>query len=675
MKQQSDTKRNDFEAVKKALSAASLPENLSAQAIEDLVTGVRQKKSKKGAVRRAVAGVVAASIVLCGLFVLDAAVYAPSLKPNDNEVVYVNDYSKILSIMKDYKKSEAFRQRIMFSYSKSDGAFDKIAVGVPEVAPASPDTSQTGNINSSVAAADFSVTNTRVDGIGEADVVKTDGRNLYIAGRDKIRIVKPGENGKLEKLASFEPLEGIADKDENEISYYSKHSSCRMYDIGGIQGLYVNGTQLWADFCCRKGGKTVSGVVFYDISDPSAPVLKKVVIQDGLYISSRAVGGSLVLVSRSIVSWDNDIDVKIIPEVCSGEGKDFLSAEKVSSRDIAIASTESPDGFVIVSKIDTQTFESKPETTAVLGGGSDIYCTDKTLYIATMCLDGSSTKIIAFDITDKKPSLSATGSVKGRVLDTFSMDEFNGYVRIATQDIEGNRIYVLDKAFKEVGIIENIAKGEQIKAVRFSGETGYVVTFLQTDPLFVIDLKNPEKPEIKGELKIPGFSSYLHPVGKNLLLGVGVGGTESGTDGSAKLSLFDVADPTSPKETDTFILSGAWFETNYKAFVADTEDNAYFVPYSRWGLVRSESGKVVSDTTQMYAGILRIAVENGKITKKCNYEVLAETKYKGNYATVTFSRAAFVGNTVYGIDCYGVPCCVYSFDKSSGTHLGEEIFD
>ena len=335
-----------------------------------------------------------------------------------------------------------------------------------------------------------------------------------------------------------------------------------------------------------------------------------------------------------------------------------------------------PEGFLIVSKTNLDTLESKPEATALLGGGSDIYCTDSTVYVATECYDTKSektnTKLTSFDITGEKPQLKASGTVEGTMLDTFSMDEYNGYIRVAVTRSGDNCVYVLDTDMKKVGALENIAPGETVRAVRFSGSTGYVVTFLQTDPLFVIDLSSPESPAIKGEVKLPGFSSYLHPVGKKLLLGVGVGGTEEGTDGSAKLSLFDVSDPSAPKEVDSFVMENADFNTEYKAFIEDSDPNTYLIPFNCWRYSQNEyEDNILSTDAKRSTGVVRISVENGKLVQKNIYEV---TSIDDNGAA-QFTRAAFVNNTLYGIDCYGLTGKIISFNKTTGETLGEFVFE
>ena len=671
--------RKDADEIRASLPEMHLPESLSAESVTDLVSGVEQKKPKKKIVRRIIAGAVAACLVVTGLFVLDAAVYTPVINPKEGEIEYAQDYSELLSIIKDYRKSENFKNRMSTMngakiMDQAQTVVDADGVGVPEsVRESAYADAKNGS--------SYSRTNTRVEGIGEADIVKTDGKNLYIVKGSTIYIVKLGSDGKPEKTSKISPLDTLADKDEKgklvdevDSGFGVYHSRC-IFVTNYVRGIYVYNSTLVVELCCVRNKKIQTGIAVYDIGDTSAPKVKRVFMQDGSPISSRVAGNSIILVSNSVI-YSETIDDGIIPRVSSGENGSDMKDEMVRSGDIAVANAANPEGFLIVSKTNLDTLESKPEATALLGGGSDIYCTDSTVYVATECYDTKSektnTKLTSFDITGEKPQLKASGTVEGTMLDTFSMDEYNGYIRVAVTRSGDNCVYVLDTDMKKVGALENIAPGETVRAVRFSGSTGYVVTFLQTDPLFVIDLSSPESPAIKGEVKLPGFSSYLHPVGKNLLLGVGVGGTEEGTDGSAKLSLFDVSDPSAPKEVDSFVMDNADFNTEYKAFIEDSDPNTYLIPFNCWRYSQNEyEDNILSTDAKRSTGVVRISVENGKLVQKNIYEV---TSIDDNGAA-QFTRAAFVNNTLYGIDCYGLTGKIISFNKTTGETLGEFVFE
>ncbi len=189
----------------------------------------------------------------------------------------------------------------------------------------------------------------------------------------------------------------------------------------------------------------------------------------------------------------------------------------------------------------------------------------------------------------------STGEVPGSPLNQFSLDEFDGYLRIATtlggrfgfgwwvNGESSNDLYILDKDLEVIGDRKDLGKGERIYSARFIEDRGYVVTFKETDPFFVFDLSNPQNPKLAGELKIPGYSSYLHPIEKNKILGIGKEGD------NVKISLFDVFDPQNPKEISKYTLEEYFsdiLETHH-AFLLDDKHKIFFLPGSRGGYVFS----------------------------------------------------------------------------------------
>ncbi|RLI75606.1 hypothetical protein DRP05_14465 [Archaeoglobales archaeon] len=182
--------------------------------------------------------------------------------------------------------------------------------------------------------------------------------------------------------------------------------------------------------------------------------------------------------------------------------------------------------------------------------------------------------------------VTANGKVPGRVLNQFSLDEYKGYLRIATtvgMADTTNDLYVLDGKLNIIGSLKDYGKGERIYAVRFVMDKAYVVTFKQTDPLFVMDLSDPKNPEMRGELEIPGYSSYLHPIDENTIIGIGKEGR------SVKISLFDVSNPEKPIEIDKYLLDEYWSDilSTHHAFLIDKKHEIFFLPASKGGYVFS----------------------------------------------------------------------------------------
>ena len=211
-------------------------------------------------------------------------------------------------------------------------------------------------------------------------------------------------------------------------------------------------------------------------------------------------------------------------------------------------------------------------------------------------------------------SIQATGAVPGSLLNQFSLDEYNGDLRVSTT-VGGNNwfswgrggesvndVYVLGSDLKKKGEVLDLGKGERIFSTRFMGDQGYVVTFRQIDPFYVLDLSNPSAPKLSGELKIPGYSSYLEKISDDLVLGVGR------ENNNVKVSLFDVSVASAPKEVAKYLLKDEWseVENNHHAFMLDADNKTFFIPGSQGGYFFSyaDNGLKLSSTVSQ-SGVTR----------------------------------------------------------------------
>ncbi len=194
-------------------------------------------------------------------------------------------------------------------------------------------------------------------------------------------------------------------------------------------------------------------------------------------------------------------------------------------------------------------------------------------------------------------SVAATGDVPGYLLNQFALDEYEGNLRVAVTVDGGlgsaesvNDVYVLNNALSVVGSVKDLGKTERIYSVRFMGDVGYVVTFRQTDPFYVLDLSVPTAPKVAGELKIPGYSAYLEYLGDDRVLGVGREG------GGVKLSIFDVSDPAKPTEKSKYVIKDSWSEVegNHHAFLRDADNKVFFIPGSEGGYIFSYANGTLS---------------------------------------------------------------------------------
>ena len=328
---------------------------------------------------------------------------------------------------------------------------------------------------------------------------------------------------------------------------------------------------------------TSTKVMIYDINNYD---LVREIETEGSYCSSRKVDDDIYVISNKYVYFYNDINpedvVPLFKDTCveNGETKEVDITSIKCFPDIE---DDDECSYMMITSFSLDNISEKANVETFIGTGEEIYCSKENLYVTKSSYPGwlrydntnGKTKIRKFAIYNGKIKYVAEGEVKGTLLNQFSMDEYDGNFRITTtkesswnSDTSENNLYVLNKDLKVIGKLEGLAKGERIYSTRFMGDKCYVVTYKTVDPLFVIDLSEPTNPEVLGELKIPGYSSYLHPFGENYLIGFGedsiekivknYDGTERVTAYSTglKLAIFDVSDYNNPKELDSVKIGG-----------------------------------------------------------------------------------------------------------------------
>lgn len=432
----------------------------------------------------------------------------------------------------------------------------------------------------------YTGTNVQVSGVDEGDIIKNDGRYIYlISGGGR-----------------YEPRVKIFDTETMETVYNGKIDS--QNDDITIQELYVSGDTMTVIYTVYEKPETgrvaysylyvdsTTYIELYDITDRNAPKKISTTSQDGSFRNSRMIGSVLYTLSNYYVNGENEEQIKenAIPRVAGEE----IRCDCIYRFDYDALS------YTVISALDTSKPGEKANSVAVLDQAQEVYCSESTLYfLNTEYGAGPVTDIVAFSLDGTSVECTARGRVPGSFNNNYSFDEYKGYLRAATTDYDYTayedvcRIYVLDKNLEIVGKTENLAEDEQIKSVRFMGDKGYVVTFRQTDPLFSLDLSDPTNPKITGELKLPGYSTYLHPISDSMLLGIGYGGDEENADtNKLKIALFDISDMTSPALVDEFIIDSASSDVNYetKALIHYPQKNIIGIPvstYHNYGMTRS----------------------------------------------------------------------------------------
>jgi hypothetical protein len=297
-------------------------------------------------------------------------------------------------------------------------------------------------------------------------------------------------------------------------------------------------------------------------------------------------------------------------------------------------------GFDMISLLDIDVSTGLPGELAptaavgVLASGQTVYASLDRFYVATnrwfpvdvqaqgdaadAWNESYSTDLHAFAIGSGEPvTYLASGSVAGSLRNQFSMSEHDGFLRIFTTtgspwgqlDSETQLVVLAegDGRLEQVGSVGGLGRGETLYSARMIGDRGYAVTFRQVDPFYVLDLSDPAAPAVTGELKIPGFSTYLHPVGEHRVLGVGKAATDDGQVTGFKLSLFDVTDPADPLEIDTWTLDGAESAAEYDHRAFQMIGSTAVVPIRTWGLDGEEfNGAVLFEIGDTITEIGRI---------------------------------------------------------------------
>jgi inhibitor of cysteine peptidase len=445
-----------------------------------------------------------------------------------------------------------------------------------------------------------SETNNQVQGVDEGDIAKTDGAYIYQVMNQKL-VISKAVPAKDMKVVSSIPFDHDI---QPRHLYMGKDKIVVIGESWSHEGRETNEKMIPRPI---NGSSTV---MIYDISNKEKPSLIRTVEVEGQYMTSRKINGTLYFVSNLYPDYwlaDKNPETDLRPRVkdsLEGEGAKPIPPDSISY----FPQSNQPD-FTMISALDIEDPKADLNVQSYLGSGNSIYMSRENLYIAVEKFgdkeswDASSTEVYKFAVDDSKITYKASGQVPGRVLNQFSMDEHEGYFRIATTDGEVwndekpslNALYILDSNMKKTGEVAGLARGERIYSVRFMGDRAYIVTFKQVDPLFVIDTADPENPEVLGELKIPGFSTYLHPIDENHLIGFGFD-TKIMDDGKSfnkeprivrngmKISLFDITDFNHPKESDTEIIGGSgthsYLLEDHKALFHEPSRHLYGFPIS-----------------------------------------------------------------------------------------------
>lgn len=525
------------------------------------------------------------------------------------------------------------------------------------------------NLETNTRSENYSKTNTQEENVDEADIVKVDGNYIYYVIENKIIIVDIKEE--LKQVAQidyseeeFNPSEIYVNKDKlivlgNE-HIYSRNNIKTAYETADVA--YVT-----------SDSKQKSVVIIYDLSDISNPKEIRKVEVDGYYMSSRMIGNNIYFVSNKYMYLQN-MCKRDIQELNENDYKPKYTDSAISNEEKCIEFNNiyyfdniENTSYLMIAGLDILSSKEVCIET-LLGAGEIIYSSEKNMYIAKAKTQydintgeflGGITKIIKYELNNGIVQFKAETDIDGVVNNQFSMDEENEYFRIATtvgrtwnmDENTSNNLYVLDRDLKEVGKLQGLAKEEKIYSVRYVGNKAYMVTFKEVDPLFVIDLSNPSKPEVLGELEIPGYSTYLHPYDETHLIGFGYDTKEDGTritTNGLKMAMFDISDLNNPKELFKVNIGDKSTSSeliyNHKALLFSKEKNLIAFPVIKYSSSGNNSRAQIYDIDLEKGFTLRGELSTGN-TKD----------YKKNIERVIYSDNIFYTlsqRLIAGFDMY-----------------------
>jgi inhibitor of cysteine peptidase len=503
----------------------------------------------------------------------------------------------------------------------------------------------------------YSTTNIQVEGVDEADIVKTDGKYIYVATNNNF--YSASQNNVYIVKADPQDLRVIAEIALGNNTYvaglFLSQDSSKLVVLGSQYQVYTY------EEAARSEGVMIypypssvnTFLCVYDVSEKASPVLARNLTLSGSYFNSRMIGNYVyAVVSQPTYLINNDV---VLPQVYENAKASEIEPTRIYYADIV------DNYFTFTTFIGLNIMDDAQEPTnmtVMMGGTSNMYVSLSNIYVTypTWSEQGQYTSIYRVRVNGSELTFEAKGSVPGYVLNQYSMDEYNGHFRLATtwqKTTQMNNVYVLNMNLTTVGKLEDLAKEERIYSARFMGDKCYLVTFRQIDPFFVLDMSNPADPKVAGELKIPGYSSYLHPFDENHVIGLG---KENNT---VKLSLFDVTNVNAPTEIAKYIVEGDYTDSEAlqepKAFLFDKQKELLVIPISKtnYGVIDTKDGETFEQQGGFWQGAYVFKLTTSGFTLRggiTHQEYTTSSQYYYGYDyNMWVHRALYIDNTLYTV--------------------------
>lgn len=542
--------------------------------------------------------------------------------------------------------------------------------------------SSTGNSSSSK---DYSTTNIQVENVDEADITKTDGNYIYSISEDKVIITNVMDPENITKAATISLTDSAIPED---IILYND----KLVVIGASQS---STTYYYSRF-----GNTIVNI--YDITNRENPILAKKYTLYEPYYTSRCIDNKLYVISSGTLREENDEIIAYYSE--DNEQKD-IGYDNIKYLDKLKTKKQT-----IISMVDLNNPTKNVNVSSYLMDISNAYVSENSIYLLNQKYEGYNydvppisslfgvwgaigpfryeeesedsgyyTEIYKFDILeDGTVEYSCNTKVKGKTINQYSVDEYNDILRVALYDNnDGSRVVTFDKNLNKLGETSYLAKGERMYSSRFVGDKAYLVTYKTVDPLFVIDLSDANNPKLLGELKIPGYSTYLHPYDENHLIGIGMETQEVINRNSygqvtsvtskivgMKMALFDVSDVNNPIQISSTVIGDrrttSAILTNPKALLFSKEKQLIAIPVNNYAedFEVSESS-TYSSTISSYTNYSKEYISEGYLVYKINTEegfslkgVITHDVTKNSnyyYYTTKLLRGMYIDNNLFTV--------------------------
>src|SRR5438876_2309731 len=513
-------------------------------------------------------------------------------------------------------------------------------------------TTQTSSISS---APSHSETNNQVAGVDELDTVKNDGQYIYTVSNNTVVIVSayPVTNAQLVSRISIlnQTIDGIflngdrlAIVSEAPRTVYNMYGACGISTFVGGSTRPAYRTSYYVPIRPQVQNTSIS---VYDLTTRSSPLLQTMVTINGTFIGARLIGTFAYLVT-STPAWAN----QTLPLTVVNGRQMQTVATQVFHSDIS----DRAFSYTTTLALDTNQDNRAPTVeTYLLGTSSTIYVSLTNIFLTQPIWDGQSGTVLhRISVNGSTVKYEATGTVPGHVLNQYSMDENQGYFRVATSSsgfgssLETN-VYVLNENLRTVGRLEGLSPGEFFYAARFMGDRAYLVTYHNTDPLYVLDLHIPSSPTVMGSLIVAGYSDFLQPYDQTHLIGIGKVGVHT----TVKVSLFNVTDPTNPVETATYTVP-TWYSDSpalkdAKAVLFDKTNSLLVIPidgpkYAYYQDAASSTGQCSNGSSAYVFNVTSASLTlRGTVTHQTLDNPLScSSEYN-------ISRELFIGGVLYTI--------------------------